>query len=89
MKKIPPDKWKHFFVGIALGALLQYSSWRFFPTHHVSATIVALIALMAICYGFELFSKITGLGYYDIMDAVAGIIGGIFGMTLILISKAF
>jgi len=37
-----------------------------------------------ISYGFELFSKITGLGRYDFMDAVASAIGGVIGILLAL-----
>ena len=47
-----------------------------------SATIVFAL-IVVICYGFELFSKFTGWGYYEVMDAVAGIVGGMIGMAVI------
>ena len=30
LKKIAPDKWKHFFVGIPLGIVLEFISFYFF-----------------------------------------------------------
>ena len=84
MRKIAPDKWKHFFVGIVMGAVLQAFMMWFMPTHPILDTIAALVLSMTIAYGFELFSLVTGKGHYEVMDAVAGTIGGIVGMTLIL-----
>jgi hypothetical protein len=81
MKRIAPDKWKHFWVGIAMGFVLQ----TFFiyviadPFWSVGITI-AIVVIIA--YGFELFSKITGKGHHEILDAVATIIGGIIGMSI-------
>ena len=80
--KIAPDKKKHFFVAIPLGALLQFVAVYLFPNQPVFASVLSLVALAAICYGFELFSLITGKGHYDNMDAVAGLIGGILGMGI-------
>ncbi|UCJ05782.1 hypothetical protein KTO58_19095 [Chitinophaga pendula] len=79
-KKIAPDKWKHFYVGIVMGAVLQGISWYLFPLAPLTATLAALGVVIAISYGFELFSLITGMGHYDVMDAVASVIGGVLGM---------
>lgn len=84
MKKIAPDKWKHFFVGIAMGAVLQGIAWWTLPGHAVMAILLTLIVVIAISYGFELYSKFTGHGHYEVMDAVASVIGGLLGMGLIL-----
>ncbi|MEP6751058.1 MAG: hypothetical protein ABJB86_25205 [Bacteroidota bacterium] len=81
--KIAPDKWRHFFVGIAMGATLQLTGWWLMPAHLYWATIIAFIMVIFISYGFELFSKFTGIGRYEFMDAVAAIIGGIIGMAVI------
>lgn len=78
--KIAPDKWKHFFAGIAMGVLVQAAGWWLLPGQVVLATILALVIVVAVSYGFELYSRITGHGHYDIMDAVASIIGGLLGM---------
>ena len=83
--KIARDKWKHFFVGIAMGIVLQASLWYLFPGQLILETVIAIILVIAISYGFELFSKLTGKGHYDVNDAVAGIIGGVLGMVIILI----
>ncbi|MGN6164599.1 MAG: hypothetical protein ACTHOF_08665 [Flavisolibacter sp.] len=83
--KIAPDKWKHFFVGIAMGLVLQSLLWWLLPLHIVIATVVAFAIVVAISYGFELYSKITGHGHYEVMDAVAAIIGGVLGMAVVLV----
>ena len=33
-------------------------------------------------------SKITGLGRYDFMDAIASVVGGVLGMALVLVAQA-
>lgn len=81
-KKIAPDKWRHFYTGIPMGAVLQAAGWWLFPENLLLATILAFLAVCAISYGFELFSKITGMGIYDFMDAVWSAIGGVIGMGL-------
>ncbi|MGN6401771.1 MAG: hypothetical protein ACTHMD_15045 [Flavisolibacter sp.] len=85
--KIAPDKWKHFFVGIAMGLVLQGLLWWLLPLHVVIATVVAFAIVVAISYGFELYSKITGHGHYEVMDAVAAVIGGVLGMAVVLICQ--
>lgn len=82
--KIAPDKWKHFIVGILMGVVLQAAGWWLLPNELLMVTVATFIIVIAVSYGFELFSKITGLGHYDIMDAVASIIGGMLGMGIIL-----
>jgi glycopeptide antibiotics resistance protein len=80
-KKIAPDKWKHFYAGILMGVVVQIiARWLFSPV--LSVTITLLIIII-VSYGFELFSKITGIGRYDFMDAVASVIGGVAGMGIV------
>jgi glycopeptide antibiotics resistance protein len=85
MKNIAPDKWKHFFTGIIMGIVLQAFISFLLKDHLSLATIIALIIVIGVSYGFELFSKITGIGRYDFMDAVASTIGGSFGMGVTLV----
>lgn len=85
MKKIAPDKWKHFFVGIGMGLVLQAVGIWLLPTHTVVASALAFGVVVIISYGFELYSKFTGHGHYEVMDAVAAIIGGVLGMGLALL----
>ena len=87
MNKIAPDKWKHFYVGIAMGVILQAFAWWLLKDHHYLATALAFIIVLIISYGFELFSKFTGKGHYEVMDAVAAVIGGILGMGATLIAQ--
>ena len=87
MKKIAPDKWKHFFVGIGMGALLQLIGGWLLPTHMVMATLVVFGMVVSVSYGFELYSKFTGHGHYEVMDAVASILGGGLGMGLVLLFR--
>ena len=82
MKKIAPDKKRHFYAGILMGLVVQGFLFLVLKEKMIMATVISLVLVMAISYGFELFSKITGLGHYDVMDAIASIIGGILGMGL-------
>jgi VanZ family protein len=77
---ITPDKWRHFYVGIPMGIVLQAFLTWLIPDHFWLASLLAFIMVIAISYGFELFSKFTGKGHYEVMDAVAGVIGGAVGM---------
>jgi hypothetical protein len=89
IKRVAPDKWKHFFVGIGMGAVLQGFTSFLLSDHLAVATVIAFVLVIIISYGFELFSKTTGLGIYDIMDAVASAVGGILGMSLALIAGLY
>ncbi len=82
--KIAPDKWRHFYVGILMGAVLQGIGWWLLPGHPGLSVIIVSAIVIAISYGFELFSLITGMGRYDFMDAVASVIGGAVGMGAVL-----
>jgi hypothetical protein len=86
-KKIAPDKWRHFYTGIPMGAVLQGLGWWLFPDNLFLVTLIVFLAVCAISYGFELFSKITGMGIYDFMDAVASAIGGVVGIGLTFLLK--
>ena len=46
--------------------------------------VAVFIMVVVVSYGFELFSKVTGKGHYDFIDAVATIIGGVIGMATVL-----
>ena len=80
LRKIAPDKWKHFYVGILMGLVLQIAALWLLTEQAALGTGLVLIIVISISYGFELFSKFTGLGHYDFMDAVASVIGGLLGM---------
>jgi hypothetical protein len=85
MKRIEPDKWKHFWVGIAMGLVLQ-PILIYLITDPLWSTSITLAIVVIIAYGFELFSKITGKGHHEILDAVATIIGGIIGIAIIWVA---
>jgi hypothetical protein len=85
MAKIAPDKWKHFYVGILMGLVLQMFAIFFLKEHLLLATGITFIVVLVISYGFELFSKITGFGHYDFIDAVASVIGGVLGIGAALL----
>lgn len=76
MIKITRDKWKHFYVGFILGIIIYLFIYYVF--HFRTATIIALTLgiVVTVSYVFELFSLVTGKGHYEVLDAVAGIIGG-------------
>jgi hypothetical protein len=87
--KIAPDKWKHFYVGIAMGLVLQGFINFLLQGQLLLTTVIAFVLVLTISYGFELFSKLTGLGHYDFMDAVASTIGGALGMGLTLLALIY
>lgn len=72
-----------------MGAVLQLSAWYLLPGHLALGTLIAFVIVVAISYGFEVFSLVTGKGHYEILDAVAAIIGGIIGMGVILMIQYF
>ena len=84
MKKIERDKWRHFYVGIVMGAFLQWMAIWIMPELVGRGVLIVFLLIVAISYSFELFSKITRLGYYEILDAIFSIAGGIVGMGLVL-----
>jgi len=79
--KIARDKWKHFYVGLAMGLLFEAAAVWLLPGYLVAGGLAAFVVIIFISYGFELFSKFTGHGHYEVMDAIAAIIGGILGMA--------
>jgi len=80
--KIPADKWKHIIVGAILGIGFPIGFRYFFAENLLWAFAGSLLAIAIIGYGFEIFSLVTGLGHYDVMDAVATVAGGIGGITI-------
>lgn len=83
--KIARDKWKHFYVGIAMGIFLQVFFSQFLLKPVGKAAWLAFVASFAIAYSFELFSKFTGKGHYEMMDAVAGTTGAVVGIGVVLL----
>lgn len=68
-----------------MGTTLQIITGILMPGHSVMGIIITFILVIGISYGFELYSLITKKGHYDILDAVASIIGGSMGMAIILL----
>ena len=68
-----------------MGITLQTIALYLLPTHFIAGIIATSIIVIAISYGFEVFSLITKKGHYEILDAVAAIIGGAIGMAIILL----
>ena len=83
IEKWQPDKWKHFYTGIPLGILLQLTADYYSEQLPFQSYFASFVVLAAICYGFELLSLITRKGHYDLMDAIAGIAGGLIGILLV------
>jgi hypothetical protein len=83
--KIAPDKWKHFYVGIVMGAVLQAFFVFLLDAHFGLSVLLAFVFSIVIGYGFELFSKFTGKGHYDVMDAVAAVIGAAIGIGAVVL----
>jgi hypothetical protein len=82
LNKIAKDKWKHFYVGIIMGIVLQAFAFFLLPDHRQLATALVFLVIAGVSYGFELYSLFTGHGHYDFKDAVASVLGGILGMAM-------
>jgi len=67
-----------------MGIVLQAFVWLLLARHILLGTVMAFILVVMISYGFELYSKFTGKGHYEVNDAVAATIGGALGMGVIL-----
>ena len=85
--KIAKDKWRHFYAGILMGAVLQGTFSFLLGVLEPLSIILSLFFSAAIAYGFELFSKFTGKGYYEVMDAVATVIGSVLGIVVVLLGQ--
>jgi len=85
MIKLAPDKKKHFWVGMLMGAIFHILVIFFIPQNFWLSILITFTLIVALCYGFEFFSLITKLGHYEVMDAVVGIIGGAIGMGVIVL----
>ena len=83
-RRIEPDKWRHFYVGIGMGVVLQLFFDFLLPSNKGLAIGLAVLITAVVSYGFELFSKITGKGTYDMGDAWAGLIGGLLGIGIVV-----
>jgi hypothetical protein len=77
-------KWKNFTTGILIGAATQAVLWIILPPQVKLVTLVSLIAVMVLNYGFDIYAK-RKKGNYEVLDAAAGTIGGVIGMTMILL----
>lgn len=87
--KIAKDKWRHFYAGIVLGAMLQ-AFFSFLLDEQQGLSVgLAVFFSAAVGYGFELFSKFTGKGHYDFMDAVATLIGAVLGIGIVFLLQIF
>lgn len=66
-----------------MGLVLPAAGIFLLPGHIYPVAILSFIVIVAISYGFELYSKFTGHGHYDLMDAIASVIGGVVGMGMV------
>ncbi|WP_126972202.1 hypothetical protein [Gynurincola endophyticus] len=81
-QNVAPDKKKHFWVGLAMGIVLQFFGLMIFHFHWAIILVIAFLVCFLIAYGFELFSKFTGWGHYEVNDAIATVIGSLLGLIL-------
>lgn len=68
-----------------MGFFLQAMGYWFFPDEPGLVIVGVFILGIIISYGFELFSRVTGWGIYDVMDAVFSAIGSIAGQGMALL----
>ena len=89
LEQIKRDKWKHFIVGVAMGLLFEALLLWLFPALAIVGSVIIFIIIVIISYAFELTSLIIKRGHYDILDAVAGAVGGAVGMAIVLLARSF
>jgi hypothetical protein len=83
------EKCIHFLVGISVGVAGQILIWWFIPQQIKLVTVVSLLLVMVLNYGFELYSKVRGKGSYEVLNPAAGTIGGAVGMAAILLAQFY
>ena len=66
-----------------MGLVLPAIGYFLLPDHPYINAMASFGLIVAISYGFELYSKFTGHGHYDVMDAVASVVGGLAGMAML------
>jgi len=84
-KKISRDKWKHLVVGIGMGAFLQGFFVWIFKFQPLAAGTLSFLCSIVVSYGFELFSLVMRKGHYEVMDAVASMIGASLGIGVMIL----
>ncbi len=84
-RKIGYDKWKHFHVGILMGIIFQIILQFYVYLDFTTALWINMLFVNIIGFGFELFSKITGLGHAELNDALATTLGGAVSASIILL----
>ncbi|MGZ3880689.1 MAG: hypothetical protein ACXVBF_05100 [Flavisolibacter sp.] len=85
--KIAPDKQKHFLVGIVIGLAMEAFFSYLLPNHLVISALLSVAVSFAGAYAFELYSRFTGHGHYELMDAIAALIGAIPGIAIVLLFR--
>ncbi len=74
-------------VGVGMGLLFEFLLLHWLPGYFGIGSVIVFVVIGIISYGFELASLIFKKGHYDVMDAVAGILGGAVGMVVIIIAR--
>ena len=87
LNKLKADKWKHFAVGVVMGLALEAMLLWLLPSWIIGGSIIVFIIIAVVSYAFEVLSLIIKKGHYDIWDAIAGAVGGIAGMAIILLAR--
>ena len=80
--KLEADKWRHIIAGFFIGLVLPLMGYYIFGLPIVSNYFLSFFGLVLISYGFEVFSFVTGMGHYDLVDAIVTAIGGLPGLAL-------
>ncbi len=66
-----------------MGLVLPSAGYFLLPGHPYINAMVSFGLIVGISYGFELYSKFTGHGHYEVADAVASVLGGLVGMGIV------
>jgi glycopeptide antibiotics resistance protein len=85
--RIRKDKWSHFLVGIGMGLFLQFFFLYLLNYSMFFASLLSFLVAVAISYGFEFYSLVSGKGHYEIMDALASVLGSMIGIAIVYLFR--
>ena len=80
--KIGKDKQKHFYVGFILATGFHLLFQYLFGISLSYSIFLNLLLIFCIAYAFELFSKYSGHGHYEMNDVWATLLGGVLAVVI-------
>ncbi len=83
LPRIPEDKANHFIYGLGIFAVLFLSCFFFVKLQ--AAVSIATLATISVGIIREPYQRHTGIGTYDLYDALATTLGGLSGALMVFL----